>query len=57
VDDALVVEVGEALEGLPDKDPDERLLEGAIVAEQRRHGPAGDVLEENVEVAGVDGRV
>jgi hypothetical protein len=57
VDDALLVQVGESLQCLTDEDSDQGLLERAVVAEQGGDGPTWDVFEEDVEVAGVDGRV
>lgn len=54
MNDLSVVKVGETLQRLSDERPDERLLERAVVAEQRGDGPSWHVLEENVEVSSVN---
>jgi hypothetical protein len=49
VDDVSRVKVNEALEDLPKEIADERLLEGAIVVEERGDRSARDVLQEDVQ--------
>lgn len=57
VDDLALVEVFEPGEDLAHELGHERLLERAVVAQERGDGPAGHVLEKNVEVRQVRGRV
>ena len=57
MDDTAFMDVVKALEDLAYERADERLLERAVVAQERGDGAAGDVLEEDVEVRVVRGRV
>jgi len=57
MDDPSFVKVDESLKSLSNERPDESLLERSVVSEESRDGSSWNVLQENVEVGGVDGGV